>query len=692
MLSGLEYLTDEQIRKGKAFILTEDDFLTPSTTGPGQIYNADGYWGAVSCFYWFFCQEFVTITDKNRQTVPFIFNNPQRLVELRSMQQVERYGVIHMWVLKPRQIGMSLLCAVRGVWASFFYGMLSTIYAAEKDEQAMQLIFPYARQALRQIQHKAKKGSFPYPELLELDVDRATRFEFKDVEFLGEMLTGRGRVRVAKAEPGAVGEQCGMMQVTEFSRVARPGAFWDAAYNSIPPIQFFSIYYVESTALHTGPMFYKEFMQRYEEEERTGIPPVSCATFVPSYIHHEYRWPTELVAEYSWRQFWAEKDDNLYGDDEYELVNKEWLDPFTGKYEKLGLGWWMYRRHQIANQMIPDGSPFTKRQIFDQSFPMDPASAGLLATRSVFPPAVIKRREEMTCAPWMVGDLKFGADNTPEFVPSPAGKLNVWQRPLPNEKYIVAFDVAGGVRGDHSVGVSWHPGAKQIPAAWRSNIIEAQDLPWHMVLLAMWYNYALLAYEANIYGPLLKTILTGESTFSCPGAPYRNLYRRITQANKPYAYPKDDVGFWTTDITKLEGQALLSQRFQDWDRFDENGNLIYKGTDIWWDKLFEEARTYERRIDNHGQYEDSCPNARRGCHDDILRAFEIALKAEQQLYHKFFDVPSKDEPTKDDMWLLDKIKERDATTNIQLMALEDKILEAKTRLSEYEDKPLYGGE
>lgn len=693
MLPTLENLTEEQIRKGKTFALVEDDFWSYSSSRAGRIFNADGYWEAVAYFFWFFCSQFIDITNKERQMVRFILNNPQRLVEIKSLEQVLEYGFIHLWIMKPRQIGMSMLCAIRAVWAAFFYAMNATIYAAEKDEQAMQLIFPYARRALRQIQHKAKKGEFPYPELLALNVDKATRFEFSDTEFFGEMITGRGRVRIAKAEKGAVGEQCGYMHVTEGSRVPHFDAFWDAAWNSLPPPPIFCMSYVESTALHTGPIFFDEFMEMYDREEETGIIPDERAVFVPAYIHHEYRWPADLVAKTSWSQFYKERDDNLYGEDEYELVNKEWLDPFTGEYKKLDLAWWLFRRWKIRTQKIKKGQgSFTKRQIVDQSFPMLPEDAGLNATKSVFPPQVVKKRQTLTVEPWMIGDLKFGPDNVPEFIPSPSGKLMVWQRPIPYAKFITAWDIAGGVAGDYSVGITWYPGAKVLCAGWRTNLIDPHDLPYHMIALAMWYNYALLAYEANIYGHFVKPILTGESTFPCPGTPYENLYRRISQPDRPYAPPKEDVGFWTTDSSKIEGQAALSQQFQDFDRFDPDGNLIYKGTDLWWRELFNEARFYERKVGSDGQYIEKSPNARHGYNDDILRALEIALKAEQQLHHEFHDeVPKTGEPTKDDEWLFARIRERGASMDFQDQEMFDKMIEVQHELSEYDDKISSGG-
>lgn len=698
--TSLEYLSDEQIQKAMTLSLTEDDFWSSRKASVGgRIFDADAYWAAVTYFYWFFCAQFIKITDKRRQTVPFIFNNPQRLVEIKTLKQILRYGFCHMWIMKSRQIGMSLVCAVRAVWCAFFYAMNATIYAAEKDEQAMQLIFPYARRALRQIQHKAKSGEFPYPELLKLSVDKMTRFEFEDAVFLGELYTDRGRVRVAKAEKGAVGEQCGFMHVTEFSRVARPWEFWDAAWNSMPEPPILCWSYVESTALETGPVFLDEFTARYDKEEKTGIPPSSCAVFVPSYIHHSYRWPPELVAKYGgWKQFYRESNDDLYGEDEYERVNTKWLNPFTGDHEYLPLSWYLFRRYKIETQIIPAGNSFTKEQVCNQSFPMKLSDAALRSTKSVFPPEVVRKRESLTIPAWLVGEASLGPDDIPSFYESPRGRLHVWQRPLPYAKYITAWDIAGGTLRDKSVGVAWCPGSKMLCAMWRSSAVEPTDLPQYMIAMARWFNNALLPYEANIYGPTILPILTGRSTFPCPGAPYENLYSRPASAEKPYAPPSDRVGFWTTDITKIEGQALLSQRFQDLDRFDKDGKLIYKGTDLWSAELFKEAAVYERKVNEYGEYTEPSPNARKGHNDDILRALEIALKAEQQLHHEFHDTIPEGEETdkekKDFEWLqarMNEVGQKVSALDAQRQMIETKMIDVKAELSDYDDIPLIGG-
>lgn len=698
-------LSDEIIRKGMDFTLSplrqldgsfHPDWLMPGAT-PTSKPRPDfaAHWEACKAFFWYFASEYVYIKNKASQVVKFKLNDPQLVLEKVIQEEFMRRNKAWLWVLKARQIGSSLYFSIRGLWAALLYNMPATIFAAKKDEQGLRVIFPYVYNALLWMRKYAKQDKFPFPKLLNTDVMQRSNgvMTFADVEINGIEITGRGGVEIKEAEDSAVGFTCPYAHITEAARVRAYGPFSAALTQAIPPEPFASYYINESTAYHTSPFFYDEWV-RYDNEYgqwKQGLTayPGFRAVFVPAWVHKEYRVPQYVMAEYDWDRFHAERDPAVYGEDEDELVAKDWYDPLTDRYIKLDLDWWLFRRNTIRKQTVPSGTPFTQRQIFDQDYPSIPSDAKVSAGKSVFPPELIEKRKSFCIPPIWKGEAYVNPENEQEaiFEERPRGKFLIWDRPRYLRRYILGIDLAGGVFGDYHVGLMWDALSKFLAGAYRSNDEDREDFLVKMMAFGRLFNVALMVPESNYYGQDIAKILTDQGREHYRGAPYPNIFRRSNTQDVPYAPPKQNIGVHTTDVSKNYGHTLILQRLKDFDKFDIQGNLAYRGTHIPYYTIIDEAGTWERKVRDDGSYADSCPSAAQGCHDDTISALMNCFFGEEFLFGNFQDSESEAATKTRPLWSGKFIES--SVSGLSIPTMDQKEIDDFINENSYYDEPMF---
>ena len=58
--------------------------------------------------------------DSSQGFVPFLFNEPQRVINEAIDKQIEETGRVRVIILKARQQGISTYCAARVFWKTYF--------------------------------------------------------------------------------------------------------------------------------------------------------------------------------------------------------------------------------------------------------------------------------------------------------------------------------------------------------------------------------------------------------------------------------------------------------------------------------------------------------------------------------------------------------------------------------------------
>ncbi|MDE7392955.1 MAG: hypothetical protein K2M80_00570 [Muribaculaceae bacterium] len=145
-------------------------------------------------------------------------------------------------------------------------------------------------------------------------------------------------------------------------------------------------------------------------------------------------------------------------------------------------------------------------------FPSTPDEAFMATDLCVFDRENLQKLEQYVEAPSFKGDIVAKGGNITgnaslkqlQLQPAANGNLEVWERPKPDQRYVVAVDIGGrSAKADWSVIVVVSIGPPghscslpAIVAQWRGHI-DHDLLAWKATQLATYYNRGLLVFESN---------------------------------------------------------------------------------------------------------------------------------------------------------------------------------------------------
>ncbi len=311
---------------------------------------------------------------------------------------------------------------------------------------------------------------------------------------------------------------------------------------------------IESTANGVGGAFYKEW-QRAAAGKSVFAP-----LFFPWWQHQEYR---------------MNKGPRLKLSPEEQALKK---------LHRLADAQLRWRRWCIDANC--GGDP----QVFAQEYPGTAEEAFLLSGRPVFDTQALAKIYARPASPRygrvveLNGRAEFAAQSK---------YLALYQPPETGADYVVGIDVAEGLAGgDYSAMAVVDRQSLALAALWHGHM-DPDLLGQEAVLLARWYNGALLVPEANNHGIAAVGAIRREH--------YPRLYRRAGAGDGEY-------GFLTTARTKpLIINALARYIREDGARLRDR-------------ELAGECLSYA--YDEKGR-----TNAQPGCYDDRVMAMAIALYA-----------------------------------------------------------------
>lgn len=480
------------------------------------------------------------IRAKDGTIIPFELNKAQRYLHAKIEEQRARMGRVRAMGLKGRQQGFSTYVQGRFLWRLLpSRGLRAFILTHEQE--ATNNLFEIAER-------------FVTMAPFEIEVDNSNAKEL--------MLAGQDcGYKVGTAGNKAVGRSS-TLQLLHGSEVAywpNASAHKAGVIQAVPDLMGTEVI-LESTANGIGGMFYDDW-KAVERGDSDFI-----AIFIPWYWQDEYRRPVppgfKMTVE------------------EAMLVKRYGLD-------KEQLSW---RRAKIAELKPSDGG--NPDDLFKQEYPCNPDEAFLFSGRLVFQSGHLQKALQECYLPKWRAEIESGS-----VVERGDGRLRIWQKPKPGERYVIGADVAEGVTGgDYSSADVLDLSTGRQVAQWHGHI--APDLYGRLLAaVGKHYNRALIGVERNNHG--LTTLTALRDT----GYPF--IYAQEDLEHRADGKQTKKMGWLTTERSKLKIIDQLSA-----DLRDEDHGIFCKET-------IEEMSTYI--IDENGKY-----GAKEGCFDDRVMSRAIA--------------------------------------------------------------------
>lgn len=491
------------------------------------------------------------IQDKAGRLAPLIFNSLQQRFYAEIQRQQQAGQPVRIIILKARQIGFSTAAAALFFQRAATLPNINAMIVAHKADASTnifnkaKLFYDELPSALRPLKKasNAKELLFENPSNKAEDKARDPGLRSKIViETAGSKDAGRSAT-----------VHC--LHLSELAYWPYPEETLVSLMQAVPNLPE-TIVVIESTANGVGGAFYKEWRRAAEGGS------VFTPLFFPWWQHQEYRMGKGRRLQLSPEEKELKK---LYKLDEAQLRWRRWC---------------------IAANCGGD------EQVFAQEYPGNAEEAFLLSGRPVFDTRSLARvyAKPATARYGRVVEQNGRA----EFV-AQSKYLALYQPPEPGAEYVIGIDVAEGLAGgDYSAMAVVDRQSLALAALWHGHM-DPDLLGQEAVLLARWYNGALLAPEANNHGIAAVGAIRREH--------YPRLYRR--NSNGP---GEGEYGFLTTSRTKpLIVNALARYIREDVSRLRDR-------------ELASECLSYA--YDDKGR-----TNAQAGCYDDRVMALAIALYA-----------------------------------------------------------------
>ena len=476
-----------------------------------------------------FAEKHQRIQTKSGELVPFKLNRSQILREKMLVEMEEAGLPLRVWEAKARQAGCSTHIQGRMFWKC----------VTSRDETG--LIAAHADHSVHNIFTKAKI----FHDNLPLKLRPLTKYNNRsELDFRAPTgatgLRSRLSVMTAKSVEDARGTTARQVHASEVAFYKRPEEYFLATLQSVPD-QPGTMVYAESTCNGSGDFHHTMYLSArvWGGEPYPWMPLKRKYPGDPDSAWYAYFTPWFLVDEYKRKLSCSEVAfEASLTPEEQELLDKfgEWIS-------LEGISW---RRATIATKC---GGSLER---FHQEYPSTDEEAFAASGHPVFDRDLIEKQSQdfacwcELCLPhqgarkpegnkcpehkWFeIEDTAVGVSGRervystyrPKVSPTAqgAGRLSVWEEPIPGYRYVIGVDVSKGEYSkdwDHAFVVNL--ATLEQAAEWRGRV-DLNELSEVCLLLSSYYNNAILAPEVTGLGAGLLAILER--------ARYWNLYRRV---------------------------------------------------------------------------------------------------------------------------------------------------------------------
>ena len=573
--------------------------------------------------------------------MPFILNNPQRIL-LNELERMRRDDVpIRLVLLKARQWGGSTLTQLYMAWIQLFRktGWNSVIIAQTKD--TARRIKAMYRTVLRE---------FP-ADLIGQD---SLEFRPKENSTADSIISnGHGDDVFLSILTVASFENFDTTRGANFSMAHYSEvAYWvdtdkktasqvitgvDGGISLVPE----TLEVMESTANGMSGLFYDEYQKAKAGESAYR------ALFIPFFCIEHDSIPFKSESE---KEEFAR---NLYdGRVEVTAPNSS-CEP--GKY--LWSLWQKGATLEAINWYVQKRKGFHFHDQMASEAPSDDIECFRYSGANVFSQMSVNEQQKMFVSnPRWTGNVTGEKGKNVRLVENEFGDLRIWKEPdggNARNRYIVSVDVGGrSEHADYSVITVldrqpyYMGGRMECVARWRGHL-RYDLMAWKAVQIAVHYNNALLVFESNTLDKKLADAREGiregdhiRGILEEIEGHYKNLYyRRATNNEDIMQGFVKKVGFQTNVKTKQDMVDCFTVMFEDGKYCDH---------DL---RFYQEAAIYTQFP--NGSY-GNIPGANN--HDDILMSVMIGVLVSRE-------VPAPQQPRPDDIVLIERPRCESETVN-----------------------------
>jgi hypothetical protein len=490
------------------------------------------------------------VTNKQKEVVPFIFNEPQNLwYEERTARDD---------IVKAGQLGLST-----GIEAILTVKFLLV-------ENSWSVVISHEEEATKRLFEKVDFFLHHLPDWLK-------RFYRPETDSQKNMVNGFAHskfyIGTAGARAFGRGDTIHYAHLSESSRWKDDGRIATGIIRAVPANDPKTWIVKETTANGEGTPHHIEYKKAKEGKS------VFKAHFIPFFSNPAYRIPG------------AEIPVSEQTEDERILLQRFPIEKAVqnkGYINQENLAW---RRNMIKSLPIEAGR--SSEDMFKQEFPVDDTEAFLSSGNPVFPTAPIQRYKAKAREPIWVGNLEgAGANHTMSEVEG--GWLKLWDMPPVDGKYVMFADV--GQFSDYCVCTIVDQKTWKVIGKFRA-VIRANAFGDELNKIGHFFNIALIAVEINNMGQSTADRLKDLK--------YPRLYLRDRLDGKKKQVTKE-VGFHTTTRTK----ALIIGNMQELVGLEE---IDIPDIEIL-DEMSTFVKTDEGRMEASPGNHDDCVISIAGCY------------------------------------------------------------------------------
>lgn len=419
-----------------------------------------------------FIEKYLKIQTKDSRLINLRLNEAQLYVLNIILRLLEQKKPIRLVILKARQMGIS----------TFIEAFIFAMARLRSDTNC--LIVSHSKDSAKRIYRMAELFLDNLPPEVQPMVSSRTqslvRFENPEETLRSQEPGLRSQIQIGTAKNLDLGASF-TLHAVHASEVARKGwanpeATMLSIINAVPylPGTFVA---VESTAQGMGGYFY-DLWNRSMSGDSEWTP-----VFIPWFIFREY----ELELSESERQHIL----STLTEDEKKLVSE--FSPVITP-EKLA---WRRKTIDIECQ--------GKVNLFRQEYPSTSSESFLSSGATVFEPEAIEYHSKFI-RPGRRGRLvRDNSARKVRFIADPAGPLEIWKPPVPNEDYVIGGDPAQGMvkrrdgkAGDYAAAVVLSNHMEQV-AELKAHL-DPHEFADYLDMMGRFFNTALLYPEVSGYG------------------------------------------------------------------------------------------------------------------------------------------------------------------------------------------------
>lgn len=405
--------------------------------------------------------------DAAQGFIPFTFNEAQRIITEKLIEQQRETGKVRCIILKARQQGISTYCSARVFWKTYFQQHTRSVVLAH-DSATSDALFTMSKNLLRNM-----AGNLKPTEI----TSNAKEIKLQSPAYTDKDAIGSYRLYTAGSPEAGRGTTPTIAHLSEVAFWTHDEKILAGLFQGISQSDGTEVI-LESTANGARGEFYRLWKGAVNGENEY-LP-----IFLPWFITPEYR---------------RQAPENMMLDtEEEELAEKYELDN-----DQL-----YWRRLKIA-----EGGKIK----FQQEYPASADEAFIMSGANVFNTDKLDAlvpRPHMRRSEWDVDSKMFDENRD--------GNLYVFDYPKWEEPYVIGADVALGVGQDFSAAVVMNS-KYEIVAHYRNDRIDPSYWGELLFYLGRYYNNALLAVESNSMG--IATLQRLDQMG------YVNLYRQVKTAN-----------------------------------------------------------------------------------------------------------------------------------------------------------------